>query len=64
MLEAGFTELANAGFSVRPLRAATIALACYSILFCTLLGFMGPQAAFKRANPTLFEKLAGQFDAS
>ncbi|HJQ41393.1 MAG TPA: hypothetical protein VKB93_29990, partial [Thermoanaerobaculia bacterium] len=64
VLEAAFTQLENSGFGVRPLRVATIALACYSILFCTLLGFMGPQGAFQRANPKLFEKLANQLDAS
>jgi hypothetical protein len=64
ILESGFTQLESAGFALRPLRAATIACACYSILFCTLLGFMGPQAAFQHANPKLFEKLSNQLSAS
>lgn len=64
IVEVALTHLENAGFGTRPLRIATIALACYSILFCTLLGFMGPQGAFQRANPKLFEKLSNQLSAS
>ncbi len=64
VLEAAFTQLEASGFGLRPLRVATIAFACYSILFCTLLGFMGPQGAFQHSNPKLFEKLSNQLSAS
>jgi hypothetical protein len=64
VIEAAFTELENAGFGLRWLRAGTIALACFSILFCSLLGFMGTQGAFQRANPKLFQRLSDQLSAS
>jgi hypothetical protein len=64
VIEAAFTELENAGFGLRWLRIGTIALACFSILFCSLLGFMGTQGAFQRANPKLFQRLSDQLSAS
>jgi len=64
VVESGFDVLQNAGFGVRPLRIATIALACYSIVLCTLLGFMGTQSSFRHLNPALFEKLSKALTAS
>jgi hypothetical protein len=59
LFEAALAELQSSGFGVRWLRVATVVLACYSILFCSLLGFMGTQGAFEKANPELFRKLYG-----
>lgn len=56
-VEAGFAQLANAGFSMRPLRIAAIVLACYSILLGFFLGFMGSEGAFEYSNPELFHRL-------
>src|SRR5436190_1837701 len=64
MIEYGFTNLQDAGFGIRPLRVLTIALAFYSILFCSLLGFKGNQDAFGRGNPKLLEALQKQLNAS
>jgi hypothetical protein len=64
VIEHGFTILQEAGLGVRPLRVLTIALAFYSILFCSLLGFKGNQDAFAKGNPKLFEALQKQLNAS
>lgn len=60
-IETGLTNLRTLGTRIRPLRTAIAALACYSILTGILLGFVGPGDAFKRANPAVFERVAGWF---
>lgn len=60
-IETGLTSLRANGVRIGPLRAAVVALACYSILTGILLGFVGPGDAFKRANPAVFERVAGWF---
>ncbi|HWW61062.1 MAG TPA: hypothetical protein VN181_06835 [Thermoanaerobaculia bacterium] len=56
-IEGGLTQLAAAGFSIRPLRVAAAILACYSILLGFFLGFMGAEGTFEYSNPELFHKL-------
>jgi uncharacterized membrane protein YhaH (DUF805 family) len=56
-LERGLTFLGEAGVALRPLRAFVAALAVYSIVVGTLLGFAGPRGAFERENPRLFRAI-------
>lgn len=60
-VESGIAFLSSAGFRVRPLRMATAALACYSIVIGVLLGFRGPDGAFQKANPKLFGTISKVF---
>lgn len=59
--EAGLTLLGEAGVSLRPLRAAAIILACYSILLGFFLGFRGTNDEFRAANPELFRRISELF---
>ena len=60
-IEAGLTFFEELGVSLRPLRIAIIALACYSIAAGILLGFTGAHDAFKTENPELFHRLEAIF---
>jgi hypothetical protein len=60
-IETALTRLRATAIRFAPIRAMIMALACYSILAGILLGFVGPGDAFKRANPAVFEKVAGWF---
>lgn len=60
-LEAAITFFEELGVSTRPLRAAIIALACYSIVIGILLGFTGAGDAFRTGNPKLFGRLEALF---
>jgi hypothetical protein len=58
-VERGLSRLREMDVRVGPLRAGAAALACYSACMGVLLGFEGPGEAFRRANPELFERIAG-----
>jgi hypothetical protein len=60
-IETILTSLRVTTMRIAPLRAAVAALACYSIIAAILLGFAGPGDGFKRANPVMFERVAGCF---
>jgi len=60
-IESGLTALARAGVRVSPLRAGVVALCCYSIVIGLFLGVIGPGDAFKRANPSAYQRIAGWF---
>jgi len=60
-IEAIVTSLRTTTIRIAPIRAIVAALACYSIVTAILLGFAGPGDAFKRANPVMFERVAGWF---
>jgi hypothetical protein len=60
-IEAGLTLLAESGFTMRPLRVLSIALASYSVMLGFLLGFTGRTQAFSRFNPELFHRIAHWF---
>ncbi|MEA2328971.1 MAG: hypothetical protein QOE68_3930 [Thermoanaerobaculia bacterium] len=60
-IESILTSLRATTIRIAPLRAIVAALACYSIIAAILLGFAGPGDGFKRANPVMFERVAGWF---
>jgi len=60
-IETIVTSLRATTIRIAPLRAIVAALACYSILTAILLGFSGGGDGFKRANPVMFERVAGWF---
>jgi hypothetical protein len=60
-IEAMVTSLRATTIRIGPLRAIVAALACYSIVTAILLGFSGGGDGFKRANPVMFERVAGWF---
>jgi hypothetical protein len=57
-IESGLTFLESIGVRLLPLRVVVLALACYSILIGFMLGFRGPNGAFERNHPELFQKIS------
>jgi hypothetical protein len=56
-IEAGLAFLQSIGVRILPLRVVVFALACYSIAMGFMLGFRGPNGAFERNHPELFQKI-------
>ena len=60
-IERGLAVLGDAGLRITGLRAATIALALYSIVLGLLLGLRGNGGQFYYGNPELFDRLVKMF---
>jgi hypothetical protein len=60
-IEAGLEWLDSLGMRMRALRAAVIALACYTIILGFIIGLGGEEGPFKRLHPEKFEKIARLF---
>jgi hypothetical protein len=61
-IECGLAWLDSLGIRLLPLRAAVIALACYTIVIGFLLGFGGwMNSAFKRLHPKTYERVERVF---
>jgi hypothetical protein len=54
LADSAIAMLAELNFAAAPLRAIVAAMAFYSVLIGTLLGFVGPENAFGRLHPDLF----------